>query len=120
LYRDLVALAATHEGGADGRLVADPALARRGLSRSDDLETILPVRASDDHRGADADAVTVRVRDHLGVLQLGLERGDAPLQERLLLLGVLVLGVLGDVAIHLRVVDARRDARTLDRDEVLK
>jgi uncharacterized membrane protein YiaA len=39
--------------------------------------------------------------------KLGLERADPALQERLLLLGILVLGVLGDVAIQLRVMDAR-------------
>ena len=37
------------------------------------------------------------------------ERLDAALDERLLVLGVLVLGVLGDVAVLLGLVDALRD-----------
>src|SRR6185503_16887988 len=50
--------------------------------------------------------------------QLELERGDAALEERLLLLGVLVLGVLGEIAVELRLVDAGRDPGTIDGDEL--
>ena len=49
-----------------------------------------------------------------------VERLDAALDERLLVLGVLVLGVLGDVAVLLGVVDALRDLRALDVDELVE
>ncbi len=64
--------------------------------------------------------VAVGLLDHLRVAELQLERGDAALQEGLLLLGVLVLGVLGQVAVELRLVDARGDARTVDGDELVE
>ena len=64
--------------------------------------------------------VAVRLLDDRGVAQLELERGDAALQERLLLLGVLVLGVLAQVAVELGLVDARGDARAVDGDELVE
>ena len=54
--------------------------------------------------------------DDRGVLDQRLERLDPALDEGLLVLGVLVLGVLGEVAVLLGVVDALGDlgrARTL-------
>ena len=45
--------------------------------------------------------------DDRGVLDQRLELLDPALDERLLVLGVLVLGVLGDVAVLLGVVDPR-------------
>jgi hypothetical protein len=50
--------------------------------------------------------------DDRGVLDQRLERLDPPLDERLLVLGVLVLGVLREVAVLLGVVDALGDLRT--------
>ena len=44
--------------------------------------------------------------DHAGRPQLLLEPGDAVLEQRLLVLGVVVLGVLGDVAELARLADA--------------
>ena len=120
LDHHLVALLAAHEGDADRRLVADPAVAGRGLGGADDGERLLALVALDDDLRADADAVAVRLLDDRRVAQLQLERGDAALQERLLLLGVLVLGVLGEVAVELRLVDARSDARPVDGDELVK
>ena len=49
--------------------------------------------------------------DDRGVLDERLERLDATLDEGLLVLGVLVLGVLGEVAVLLGVVDAVGDLR---------
>src|SRR5690606_40626944 len=45
---------------------------------------------------------------------------DAALDESLLVLGVLVLGVLGDVAVLLRLLDAGCDLRTAHVDELLE
>ncbi|MGZ6300314.1 MAG: hypothetical protein ACXWMN_07480 [Candidatus Limnocylindria bacterium] len=58
--------------------------------------------------------------DDLGVLELRLERRDATLQERLFLLGILVFGVLGDVAVELGLVDARSDPRPLLGHQVVQ
>ena len=52
--------------------------------------------------------------DEGGVLDQRLERLDAALDERLLVLGVLVLRVLGQVAVFLGVVDPVRDLGALD------
>src|SRR6185503_10373352 len=120
LDRDLVALLVSHQGGADRRLVADAPVARSSLCRAHDGEGLFPVGSLDHDLGADADLVAVDLFDDFRVLQLRLERGDAALQERLLLLGVLVLRVLGDVAIQLRVVDARRHPRALGCDQVIQ
>ena len=51
------------------------------------------------------------------VLEHALERLDAALHEGLLVLGVLVLGVLGEVAMLLRVVDAGGNLRATDVHE---
>src|SRR4051812_47114765 len=53
------------------------------------------------------------------VLDQRLERLDPALDERLLVLGVLVLGVLGQVAVFLGVVDPLRDLWAANRDELL-
>src|SRR5262249_40004302 len=57
--------------------------------------------------------------DHARVAQLLLEPEDARLELRLLVLGVVVLRVLGDVAELARLLDALGHLPTLDRREVL-
>ena len=74
LNGERLALLATHQRLADGRLVADAALARRRLGRTDDGQLLLPIGALDDHLGADADLVAVVAVDDLGVLKLSLVR----------------------------------------------
>ena len=52
------------------------------------------------------------------VLSIALERLDPALDEGLLVLGLLVLGVLREVAVLLRVVDAGGDLRAAHVDEL--
>ena len=57
--------------------------------------------------------------DHRRGAELLLEGGDPRLEHRLLVLGVVVLGVLGDVAELARFLDALGDLAALDGGEVL-
>jgi hypothetical protein len=57
--------------------------------------------------------------DHGGAAQPLFELGDPALQQRLFVLGVVVLGVLGDVAELARFLDPRRNFTTFRRREVL-
>ena len=68
-----------------------------------------PPRSSRSGRGPSRGA-----RDERRVLDERLERLDPALDERLLVLGVLVLRVLGEVAVLLGVVDPRRDLGPAD------
>src|SRR5258706_9523736 len=112
---DLLALLLAEEGAADRALVADPTLGRFGLGRSDDREGLLAVVAHDGDRRADLDVIRgVVLVDDRGVLDQRLERLDPALDERLLVLGVLVLGVLREVAVLLGVVDPLGDLGSLD------
>ena len=109
---DLLALLPAEQRPADRALVRDPALAGLRLGRADDRERLLAVVALDADRRADLDVVgRVVLVDEGGVLDQRLERLDPALDERLLVLGVLVLGVLGQVAVFLGVVDPRRRPR---------
>ena len=58
--------------------------------------------------------------DHDGVLDQRRERLDAAFHERLLVLGVLVLGVLRDVAVLLGLVDARGNLGPLHVDQLVE
>jgi hypothetical protein len=58
--------------------------------------------------------------DEDGVLDERLEGEDAPLDEGLLVLGVLVLGVLRQLAVLLRVVDPSGDLGTSLVDELVQ
>ena len=113
---DLLALLLAEQGAPDRALVRDPALGGLGLGRADDRERFLAVRALDRDGRADLDVVgRVVLVDDRGVLDQRLERLDPALDERLLVLGVLVLGVLGQVAVFLGVVDPVGDLGPLDR-----
>src|SRR5260221_3661992 len=92
---DLLALLLAEEGAADRALVADPTLGRFGLGRSDDREGLLAVVGHDGDRRADLDVIRgVLLVDDRGVLDQRLERLDPSLDERLLVLGFVVLGIL--------------------------
>src|SRR5262245_16384597 len=118
---DVLTFLVTEERAPDRALVADPALRRLGLGRADDRERLRAVRAGDLHGRADLDVVVrVVLVDERGVLDQRLERLDAALDERLLVLGVLVLGVLGEVAVLLRVVDPLGDLRPADRHHLVE
>src|SRR5512146_2164794 len=118
---DLFALLLAEEGTPDGALVGDPALGRLRLGGTDDGEALFAIAALDRHRRADLDVVGRDVLvDDRGVLDQGLEGLDPPFDERLLVLGVLVLGVLRQVAVLLGVVDPVGDLGTLDRDHLVE
>src|SRR5688572_1776895 len=102
---DLLALLLAEQGASHGRLVGDPSLGRLRLGGADDEERLRPVLALHLYGGADLDVVGGGVLVDQGrVLDQRLERLDPALDERLLVLGVLVLGVLGQVAVFLGVV----------------
>ena len=104
-----------------GLSLRDPALGGLGLGRADDRERLLAVVALDLDGRADLDVVgRVVLVDDRGVLDQRLERLDPALDERLLVLGVLVLGVLGEVAVLLGVVDPLGDLGPLDGDHLVE
>src|SRR4051794_19555642 len=120
---DRLALLLADDRLADGRLVRELVLGRVRLGRADDpvLDRLLGVDVAQLHLGADRDDVLgdVLLADHAGVAQPLLERGDAVLEQRLLVLRVVVLGVLGDVAELACDADAVGDLATLVVREVL-
>src|SRR6476661_7966425 len=118
---DLLALLLAEQGAPDRALVRDPAFGGLGLGRTDDRERFLAVRALDRDGRPDLDVVGRMVLvDDRGVLDQRLERLDPSLDERLLVLGVLVLGVLGQVAVLLGVVDPVGDLGSLDRNHLVE
>src|SRR5690349_3185656 len=102
--RDLdgLALLLADDRLADGGLVRELVLGRVRLGGADDpvLDRLLRVDVAQLHLRADRDDVLgdVLLGDHARVAEPLLERGDAVLEQRLLVLGVVVLGVLRDVA----------------------
>ena len=81
----------------------------------------LPFSSLPAHERADAHDVVVELGgvDDLRRAELVLELRDALLEHRLLVLGVVVLGVLRDVAELARFLDALRDLTTAGDGEVL-
>ena len=95
---------------ADRRLERDATFARFRLGRADDRERLIAVLVVDLHRRADLDdAFDVLAFDDAGVPHQLLEQKDPAFDETLLVLGVVVLGVLVDVAEFLRLADALGD-----------
>src|SRR5436190_2086580 len=94
-YLDHVALLVPEHRPAHGRLVREPAIAGVGLGRSDDLVLVrlTVVNVLDLYFGADRDNVLGDVAgvDHTRRAQLLLELRDPRLEQRLLVLGVVVL-----------------------------
>src|SRR5262245_47018840 len=119
--RDLVALLATQECPADRRLIGDPAVRRRRLRRPHDRVLLAATVAFELHGGANLDVGrgVVLVDDH-GVLDQRGQGLDPALDERLLVLGVLVLGVLRDVAVLLGFLDPGRHLGTPDIDHLVE
>jgi hypothetical protein len=108
---------------SDWRLVGELVLSRVRLRRADDrvLDRLLGVDVAQPNAGPDAHDVGLHISlfDHAGALQPLLERGDAVLEHGLLVLGVVVLGVLRDVAELTRLLDALGDLPALHRREML-
>src|SRR3989442_4245907 len=93
----------TKERLADGRLEGDTTLARFSLGRADDRERLVAVLVVDLHGRADLDhAFDVLALDDARVAHQLLEQKDPAFDETLLVLGVIVLGVLVDIAEFLR------------------
>src|SRR4051812_6746197 len=121
LHDDLLALLAAEQRASHGRLVRDPALRGLGLGRADDEERLGSVLAVHLHRRPDLDVVGRGVLvDQRRVLDHRLEGLDPALDERLLVLGVLVLRVLGEVAVLLGVVNPLRDLGTAHREHLVE
>lgn len=95
-------LLTAHEGLAERAFVGQAVLEGVSLGRSDESEdTGLPVgRGARGDLGADRHHASVHVLgvDNTGVAQLVLDMGNPRLDVRLLVLGVVVLGVLCDIA----------------------
>src|SRR3954451_10618979 len=120
---DGVALLAAHERLADRRLVGELARLDVGLRRADDrVGRRLALLVLDVDRRADPDHVVGQLGgvDDLRRVQPLLELRDPRLEHRLLVLGVVVLGVLGDVAELARLLDALGDLATLRRLQLLE
>ena len=92
---------------------------RVGLGRADDLEFLrvagFLVFDVDDRAELDLVGAERLLVDHGGAAQPLFELGDPLLEQRLLVLGVVVLGVLGDVAELARLLDPLRDLAPLGR-----
>src|SRR6185437_15748295 len=121
---DLAALALANQRLGERRGDRDAALLGVGLRLADDLPHFLlvGVLVNQRHGGGEGIGVARKLRyvDHVGARQLVFEFGDAPLVERLLLLGGVIFGVLRQVAVRARVGDLLDDARPLDRLAVLE
>jgi hypothetical protein len=109
------------EGLAHRGLVADATLGRRGLGGADDHVLDLLAVHVQLHLAADLDLLVVAVRvDDDGVLHHLLEREDAALEEGLVVLRLLQLGVLGEIAELHGGVDPVRDLLALHRAKLLE
>src|SRR3954453_2085500 len=123
--RDLdgLALLLADDRLADRRLVRELVRRRVRLGGTDDpvLDRLLRVDVAQLPLRADRNDVLgdVLLADHARVAQPLLERGNAVLEQRLLVLGVVVLGVLRDVAELARRADAVRDLSALVVREIL-
>ena len=95
-----------------------------GLGRADDLELLRVARllVLDVDPDADRDHVGVDVLlvDHGGAAHPLLELGDPLLEQRLLVLGVVVLGVLHDVAELASLLDPLGNLAALDGGHVFE
>src|SRR3954470_932064 len=120
---DHVVSLAAQQRLADRGLVGEPLVRRVGLGRADDRvrRRLARLVVLDVDQGAHAHDVVVELGgvDHRGRAQLVLERGDPRLEHRLLVLGVVVLGVLRDVPELAGLLDALGDLAALGGGEVL-
>src|SRR5690242_14022485 len=114
---DRVAALVPEQGLADRRLVGELLLPRVRLGRADDrvLVALAGLLVLDVHGHPDLDNIGRQVGgvDHLRGAQALLELGDLLLEHHLLVLGVVVLGVLRDVAELAGLLDALGHLATL-------
>src|SRR5439155_10231422 len=117
LVADLVA----EQRLADRRLHRDPPFGDVDLGRPDDGERLLAELVLDlDRRPHPDGAVPGPLLDDHRIAEHVLEHEDAALEHALVVLGVVVLGVLGDVAEILRVFDALGYLRAPSRTQLGK
>src|SRR5919108_226861 len=118
-----LALLPAYDRLADGRLVRQPQLGRIGLGRADDLvlERLPGVDVAQAHQRADRDDVglDLALLEHPCVPEPLLELRDPLLEQRLLVLRVVVFGVLVDVAEFARLTDSVGNLTPLLVREVL-
>jgi hypothetical protein len=124
-HGDGVPLAAADERARDGARHGDlPALqVRLELADEPVLHDVAALGLLERHGRPEDHAVAAGVLrdvDHLGARDPVLDLEDAALDVRLLVLGRVVLGVLGEVAVRARLGDLLHDLRTLDRLEALQ
>jgi hypothetical protein len=108
---------------ADGRLVRNVAVGGIRLLRADDTISLFFVEAifHDGDGAAYADLVArPAILDDLRTPQRIFQVFDAPFHERLLLLGIAIVGIFGEVALRNRRLQALGDFRTLDFRQVLQ
>src|SRR5918997_3561853 len=122
--RDLVSDAALEDGAAHGRGMGEFAAPGVGLVGPDDLEgpLLVPAEHPQGHAGAEIHRAGLRPGgvDDLRVPQAALDLADPALQKILLVLGVVVLGILGDVAELPGLPDAVRDLPPAYLRQILK
>jgi hypothetical protein len=119
----LVAALAPNEGPTDRGLVGQLGVGGLGLGGADDRVLVgLAGLVLDVDDRADADDIGAEVRrvDHGGRTQLVLQRGDPRLQHRLGVLGVVVLGVLRNVAELAGLFNPRSDFTTAGGGELVE
>src|SRR6476659_590835 len=113
LDRDHVVALVAEQRFADRRLVGELVFGWVGLGGADDLEFLrvagLLVFDVDDRAEADLVSIDILLVDHGGAAQPLFELGDSSLEQRLFVLGVVVLGVLGDIAELARLLDPFRN-----------
>src|SRR6056297_2147439 len=120
---DAVALLLADEGAGDRRFHVEQALLDIGLVLAHDLPGVpgLGVLVDQRHGGAELDrARQARGVDHLGEAEDALDLLEATLDEGLLLLGGMILGILAEIAMLARLGDGADDGGALDRLEVLE
>ena len=121
-HPNLLATLVAEQRLADGRLVGQLQFGRVGLGRPDDrVLGRLAGLVLDVDDGADRDDLGVEIGgvDDRCRAKLLLELRDVGLESRLLVLGVVVFGVLGDVAELTRLLDARGDLAPSGRGQAL-
>ncbi len=121
---DHVALLAAHERAAERGLIREPRVLGIGLGRTDDRKFMRIARPGlfDPHGRTEMDFVrnVVALIDDARVANHPFELENASFDERLLLLGVLVFGIFGDVAELFRLTNSFVDFSAMNGLELVE